>query len=272
METKLIMLPNPIVVSDEEIKEGDFMYLKEYHPQGQIRKCHYITDEQLMIDAYEDIGWGFCRRNEVYKIIAGIESLPKLDLSLIAERIGWVDVEKLAIESIKKGWGQLFMRDDKDNPYGKFIGERPYPTKFWHDIDIWVEAYKAAQSLNEKKYSEEDLFNLLKVVHDKRLDSLSSKIVDNGKVIDFNFWNSYSKKQVYASKLIKEFIQSLSKPKEYLVEVEMEVNQCDGCISGHHIIDGIHKAPYPSGSMVCKKHLYDRPKITNNTIKVTKVL
>lgn len=80
------------------------------------------------------------------------------------------------------------------------------------------------------------------------------------------------KKQVYASELISEFIQSLSKPKEYLVQVEMEVNQCDGCISGHHIIDGIHKAPYPSGSMVCKKHLYDRPKITNNTIKVLKIL
>jgi len=133
------------------------------------------------------------------KIIAGFFGLPKLDLSLIADEIGWVDVEKLAIT--KFGDGDYAAEAKMGFKYG----------------------FKAAQSLNEK-YSDEDLFNLLKMVHDKRLDSLSARIVDNGRVTDFNFWNSYSKKQVYASELISEFIQSISQPKEYLVEIIQEGN------------------------------------------------
>ena len=54
-----------------EIKEGDMMLLIEPHPSGQLRKCHYIVNngiyDQLMIDAKEDKGWGFCKRDEVKK-------------------------------------------------------------------------------------------------------------------------------------------------------------------------------------------------------------
>ena len=59
---------NIYITNDEEIKEGDYMLLKYEHSHGRIRKCHYIYEEQLMIDAKEDIGFGFCKRNEVYKI------------------------------------------------------------------------------------------------------------------------------------------------------------------------------------------------------------
>jgi len=244
METRLIMLPNPILVSDAPSMMG--------------MKCYDTSDFTVFEKKYDCKFHEFTNERPVnewnYKpIVAGLPDLPKLDLSLIAEEIGWVDVEKLAKEKFPDestaGWIDSFSPRERRG---------------------FMEGFKASQYINEKKYSDEDLFNLLKMVHDKRLDSLSARIVDNGRVTDFNFWNSYSKKQVYASELISEFIQSL--PKEYLVQVEMEVNQCDGCISGHHIIDGIHKAPYPSGSMVCKKHLYDRPKITNNTIKVTKII
>ncbi len=65
----LISYKNIYITSDEEIKEGDYMLLKYEHSHGRIRKCHYIYEEQLMIDAKEDIGFGFCKRNEVYKII-----------------------------------------------------------------------------------------------------------------------------------------------------------------------------------------------------------
>lgn len=238
------MLPQPILVSDEQIKEGDFYF--KYDRILQWVKETSVTYTRVHPSNYPK------------PIVAGLPDLPKLDLSLIAEEIGWVDVEKLALKEYPKDlhrWAENQFDDFNES-----------------DRNTWINGFKAAQSLNEKKYSDEDLFNLLKMVHDKRLDSLSARIVDNGRVTDFNFWNSYSKKQVYASELISEFIQSLPKLKEFLVEVQMEVNQCDGCISGHHIIDGIHKAPYPSGSMVCKKHLYDRPKITNNTIKVIKIL
>jgi hypothetical protein len=57
-----------------EIKEGDMMFIKFPHPQGQIRKCWYIYkheehEEQLMIDDPKDPnrGRGFLKRNEVKK-------------------------------------------------------------------------------------------------------------------------------------------------------------------------------------------------------------
>jgi hypothetical protein len=63
------------------------------------------------------------------------------------------DVEKLAINANKKGWGHLFMRTDDGKPYGEFIAKRPYPTFFWDAVDGWIAGYKAAQP---KKYTEED--------------------------------------------------------------------------------------------------------------------
>ncbi len=58
------------IVSDDEIKEGDWFILKDNHPHGRLRKCHYISDKQLMIDAKTDIGWGFSYQEEAMKIIA----------------------------------------------------------------------------------------------------------------------------------------------------------------------------------------------------------
>ena len=208
METKLIMLSNPILVSNEKIKEGDFYF--KYDRILQWVKATSVTYTHVHPSNYPK------------PIVAGIEGLPKLDLSLIADEIGWVDVEKLAIT--KFGDGDYAAEAKMGFKYG----------------------FKAAQSIKEK-YSKEDM---IEFAHFCR-DYFTHLLTINEK---FNLWLSNRK------------------PKEYLVEVEIEVNQCDGCISGHHIIDGIHKAPYPSGSMVCKKHLYDRPKITNNTITVTKVL
>ena len=34
------------------------------------------------------------------------------------------------------------------------------------------------------------------------------------------------------------------------------MNQCDGCNAGIPIVEGVHKAPYPSGPMVCTKRRY----------------
>lgn len=73
------------------------------------------------------------------KIIAGFFGKPKLDLSLIADEIGWVDVEKLAEEKYPIQIG----------------GSAWMPTT--HDCiqankqEGFIEGFKAAQSLNEKK-------------------------------------------------------------------------------------------------------------------------
>lgn len=212
MNYKLIMLPQPILVVNEKPNINEFAW------DAYERKIF-----QAII--YKGVRWNGLTENRYFKAIAGLPDLPKLDLSLIADKIGWVDVEKLAKNYVES--------DIKKNPlYGHFF-------------NTYMDGFKAAQSLNEKKYTKSDVI----------------------KAMEYALENQCP----FQVELYQYFIDDLSKPKEYNVEVEMEINQCDGCISGHHIIDGIHKAPSPSGSMVCKKHLYDRPKITNNTIKVLKI-
>jgi len=63
----------------------------------------------------------------------------------------------------------------------------------------------------------------------------------------------------------EEIIQFLQQPKEITkIEFEMEINQCDGCMSNYPIINGVHQIPYPSGKMVCKANLYNNLKITKS--------
>lgn len=73
------------LVSDEQIKEGDYMILKEDHSHGRLRVCHWIGDNRLYIDAKEDIGWGFVYRNEVCKVIATTDE--QLNLPIVPERL-----------------------------------------------------------------------------------------------------------------------------------------------------------------------------------------
>lgn len=43
----------------------------------------------------------------------------------------------------------------------------------------------------------------------------------------------------------------------YCNQCTPQSNQCDGCNAGYPVENGIHKVPYPSGSMVCQKHIYN---------------
>ena len=190
METKLIMLSNPILVSDEKIKEGDFYF--KYDRILQWVKETSVTYTHIHPSNYPK------------PIIAGLPDLPKLNLSLISEEIGWVDVEKMA-----------------DEVYGdSMVGK-----------GFWVEGFKAAQSLNEKKWTDDDM-------------------------IDFqNFISSYPNRELKRGLTLPYYLEKFKqsrKPKEYLVEVEMESVGTEDFL-GQPIIT-------------------DVPKITNNTITVTKIL
>jgi hypothetical protein len=55
---------------------------------------------------------------------------------------------------------------------------------------------------------------------------------------------------------IKNIIQFLKQPK---VEIEFEENQCDGCIAGYPIENGVHKVSYPSDPISCQKEKYNKP-------------
>ena len=163
MNYKLIMLPQPILVSEKlTIEEANF------------------------ISHYQDVDGNF------FKIIAGLPDLPKLDLSLIAKKIGWVDLNKIEsdyFDEATKGWDEDGIED-----YGHEVRQ---------DAEIYLRGFKAGQSLNEKKYSEKDMSNLWQYIVEGAKDILIS-----GTTTISSF---------------EDYIQSLSKPKEYQVEVEMEL-------------------------------------------------
>lgn len=83
------------------------------------------------------------------KLIASSHNtdLPSIDFSQLSEEdcknIGWVDVEKLANE--------YFIKHNLLNKY-----DDNYTTK-QKTLRDFIEGFKAAQDINEKKYSEDDL-------------------------------------------------------------------------------------------------------------------
>ena len=142
MNLQLIMLPNPILVSDERIKIEEVSY---HHSKGLYK---------AVIDG---------NYTNQFKVIAGIEGKPKLDLSDIAEEVGWIDVEKLAQKN-----------SELEYPFEDYRGK----TKGVDDDGTgqalrganlvgFENGFKAAQSLNEKKFSEKDLYGLLKLIGQK---------------------------------------------------------------------------------------------------------
>lgn len=208
MNLQLIMLPNPILVSDEKIVCGDMLLNKDNN------YCVFRSEYQSRLPEYNN-------DSQVRKIIAGIEGLPKLDLSDIAEKIGWVDVEKLAESAFKKRF----------NREPVLMGSAEADS-FW--LNTWIDGFKAAQSLNEKKFSEEELKDALFYALSIKSETCCTTNTKDSTV--------------------RSTIKSLSKPKEYNVEVEMEdIGNKDKVYN-------------------CSSKSEWIPKITNNTIKVTKIL
>ena len=184
MKLQLIMLPQPILVSDEEIKDGDSLY---YATTNVILK-NYVSETP--------------RRKDDYKIIAGIPELPSIDFSALSEedckKIGWVDIEKLA---------------DK---YSNF--ER---ASKWGDIvrNAYKEGFKTAQSLNEKKFSEEQIRYLVSSV---------TEFMSHHEPEEFDGW-------------FEEKLKILSQPKVFDVEVEVDFVHTDHVIGGFEYFPKVTK-------------------------------
>ena len=229
---KLIMLPNPIVVSDEEIKEGDW-----FLPISGI-------GWKLNVPVQAD-GKGGYNNNHCKKIIAGIPELPSIDFSGLTEeeckRIGWVDVEKLAND-----WYESLF-NDFERVEGK---DKIIDLKRIDSITKFKKGFKTAESLNEKKFSEDDLKNALFAMY-----LLTIKMTDK------------SGTKLFEDTGYEKIIQSLSQPKVFDVELELrdvdevylELQQKHGDYLNYHF----HY--YDSGRKTIKKefeHLYLTPKIT----------
>lgn len=194
MKTQLILLAEPILVSDEEINEGDNVLDNVYRIWTNIESCWL----KPMKDAIKNQSIHYMPKG---KIIAGIPELPLIDFSALSKedckKIGWVDVEKLA------------------NDYA--IATKS-PNRTAHKFGF-IEGFKTAQSLNEKKFSEEGIL-----------------------------------KAIAEAQYFSDIIHILRKPKIIDVEVEMEdLNDYDDDET-----DGLLPIL--------------RPKITNNSIKIIKIL
>jgi len=127
MKAQLILLENPIIVTDEEIKEAD-VYLDEHF---RVQKCLYVHEDKVFpCRDYEESSLA-CSR----KIISHNKPIDYNGIDF-----GIVDVEKLAEESVQEvrpNNADFFVRD----VYKEFF----------------IEGFKASQQLNEKKFSEDDI-------------------------------------------------------------------------------------------------------------------
>ena len=191
MNYQLIMLPNPILVSDEEIQEQCYVN----------RTGTDINFLALYVEEYPEY-FKNCKR--IIATIYPFPNIPSIDFSNLStedcKKIGWVDIINLAIKngcSIQDISGYSF-----------------------------IKGFKAAQSLNEKRFSEEDLRKAFEAGWECKKN--------NGYKINDSYKKDYNS-----------FINLLSQPKIFSVEIETD--------------------RVPNGWDIF-------PKITNNSIKILKVL
>lgn len=207
MKTQLILLDNPIIVSDEEIKEGDLVLALD---TNTIFKCNKHEANKPIKEF-----------KELYrKIIARIEGLPSVDWNGLEDEFGWVNVEKLA-----KEWYE----------------SAQYSSSLIADHGSYIQGFRKAQSLNEKKFSLEDVKDL---VSQGWFNGIGYIIKSEKSFNTFDdYWNYLS--------------NQLQQPEVFDIEVEMEEYDHDESWSE---IGGAYET------------FKLRPKITNNSIKIMKKL
>lgn len=216
MNYQLIMLPNPILVSDEAPKYGEWCKSVRYNQPQKFG---------LFENSYED---------ECKKIIAGIPELPQLDLSLVAGEINYCDAKIYAQkyidaerESREKGMPPLTERQEKiRNDINKYMA------------GFYGEWFIKGFNANPKKYTEEDIRKAIKYGRDFGISCTNNS----------DYMTEEELKN--AEQTEEEFFKSLQQSKVYNVELEMMYKNGRG--------HGLIKTKIPN--------------ITNNTIKVTKII
>lgn len=189
---QLIKLPQGnILISDETIKAGDIPY--DTYAHRNTVWSREVTESDLQNNNLKSC----------YKIIAGLPTLPAIDYSKeVCKEIGFEDVEKIAEVYLNKQYSR------NQNDYyteRKKIGNLELELKR-REFDF-IEGFKAAQSLNDKKYSELDVWKILTLYELKQAEYLNRGVTD------------FDHKQI-----VTDVIQSLSQPKVWDVEATLEGN------------------------------------------------
>lgn len=224
MKVQLIMLPQPVLVSDETKQTSD----KVWNP--------YVQQVLTASEVFMPHG---------YKVIAGIPQLPSIDFSALSEdeckSIGWVDVEKVA----NLWYESLF--NDFDRVQGK---HKIIDLKRIDSIAKFKQGYKAAQPFSDKKYSLEDVKNAIQ---------LAREIKDGKEVLELEGMLGLTEVCTHNCEALPEaeIIKRISQPRVFNVEVEKEQASLGEVFNGRN-----------THTMWADP----KPKITNNSIKILKLL
>jgi len=150
-------------------------------------KHYYITTEPPIISTDEPLTLNSVIDMFGNKVIAGCKGVPDIDYSALSDedckKIGWVDVEKF--------FEIQFGVPLNNNAKIRFEG--------------FIEGFKTAKSLNDKKWSDEDVKPLLDKMYQCGLDD-------------------YTGKDTYV-KVYEECLQSLNQPKVFEIEAIVQDNK-----------------------------------------------
>lgn len=194
------MLPQPILVSTNAIEgiNPQVTYFDDkVDADGIYRGVEFGTNKPI----YNIILGINENRRVVKKIIAGIPELPSIDFSVLSEedckKIRWVDVEKLARDFA--GIKHNRPLDDE---------ERYYNSLECMKYDLFKEGFKTAQSLNEKKFSEEDI---------RKAIEMAREIIDGKEVFEIEGILGLTEVCTHNCSVhsVDKIIQSLSQPKVF---------------------------------------------------------
>ena len=149
-----------ILVSDEEIKEGDLEIHKEsffdgtVKTQEQFNKAKWVVSDykvtKLDLPYIERAAKGKNAQNGLLGVYKVLSQSPKLSKE-VADEIGWINVEEVGSSYVKN----LILTSTNFEE-----GSGQYRSKFNMNMQSYKAGFQKAQELNQKKYSEEDLRKL----------------------------------------------------------------------------------------------------------------
>lgn len=211
---------------------GKFILVSDETPKEGDRCFSFYTNEIVQ--------YGLSHTINCSKIIS-----EDLNFSQLSEeeckRIGWIDSKILALK-------------DLENFFGSNL-ELTNAGKAW--VDAYSIGFKKAQELNDKQFSLEDVIQAIELAQQYTVD----KQWDEYDVMHENLKHTYSEHMI---------IQSLKQPKVWDVEIEME-----GCCSSATDETDITVLEKPTKDKLIldfyEGRAFNRPKLTNNQITITKI-
>lgn len=237
MKTQLIINNDTaFITSDEEITSQE-KYI--WMDNKQICKA-----EGMLLTINNHI-----KNGDIKKIIAGIEGLPSINWNGLKEEFGLIDVEKVSLDETNSDRNKE-LRNHNYKDLSSFIEDETKQNHHRKKVILvqgseylrgFKESFTKFQSLNDKKFSLEDI---------KAAIDFGKNIRGEKSFINDNFGSPYIDYEDTTDETI-EFIQSLQQPKVFEIEIELETINQDYRFEVGQVI---------------------QPKIKNNSIKIIKKL